>query len=98
MPTTAHHQVMVCLEHLEIPCEQRAPLTLIDALDIFPSIALLLDYDCDPTEFAHEVCDVLREACALTRSHEHLFMLLYFSRAIEKIRLGLPPTEVLLPL
>src|SRR5262249_39604404 len=84
--------------HIDIPCESRSALTLIGGLNIFPSIALLLHYDCEPVDFAHELCDVLRETCCLKGSHEHLFLLLYFNRIIEKLRLGFPICNVLLPL
>jgi hypothetical protein len=98
MPITVHNRVIVSFGEHEVTCEKDHPLTLLDALDIFPSIACVLDYDCSTPDFADEICDVLREASDLEGSHEHLFLLLYFNRLIEKLKTGLSLSNALLPL
>src|SRR5689334_1280719 len=98
MPITVHNRVTVSFGEHEVVCEKEQPLTLIDGLDIFPSIAFVLDYECSTSDFADEICDVLREASDLESSHQHLFLLLYFNRVIDELGTGFPISNALLPL
>ena len=99
MPITVHNQVNVSFGDLEIVCENHKPLTLRDALDVFPTSATLIDqYFIDTAEIVHEICDILREGCHLQGSHEHLFLLLYFNRVSEKLRSGMSLSSIYLPL
>jgi hypothetical protein len=98
MPTLIHSQVTVSFGRLEIVCEENHALTLGNAPQIFPAAGALLIDNPDPIETAEEICDILREGCELRGSHEHLFLLLYFNRAIERLKSGAPLGSALLPL
>src|SRR2546426_11326756 len=79
MPSLIHSQVSVEFRRLEIVCEEGSPVTFEDAPQLFPVTADLFRRNSDPIEMAHELCDILRDGCELQGSHEHLFLLLYFS-------------------
>jgi hypothetical protein len=97
MPTLIHNQVTVSVGPLEIACHELTALTLEDAPEIFRAVVHFFPNP-DPVETAHEICDILRDGCNLERSHEHLFVLLYFNRVIEKLKLGSSLHSCLLPL
>jgi hypothetical protein len=98
MPTLILSQVTLSFGRLEIVCEENRAVTLEDASRIFPVAGALLIENPDPIETADEICDILREGCELRGSHEHLFLLLYFSRAIKRLKSGAPLSSALLPL
>src|SRR5262245_32599152 len=98
MPTLIHSQVTLSFGRLEIICEGNHALTLEDAPQVFPAASALLIDNPDPIETAEEICDILREGSELQGSHEHLFLLLYFNRAIERLKAGAPLGSALLPL
>jgi hypothetical protein len=98
MPTLIQNQVTLSFGRLEISCAGQSALTLENLLDVFPTKALPFSYHPDPAEAAYEVCDILRERCSLRGSHEHLFLLLYFNRVIERMKSGAVVSNALLPL
>jgi hypothetical protein len=98
MPTLIFNQVTLSFGRFEIACGERRPVTLGELPDIFPDASALLRQHSDPVEIVHEICDIVREGCELEGSHEHLFLMLYFGRVIEKLKDGLLPRDVLLPL
>ena len=97
MPTLILSQVTLSFGRLEFSCEQNRALTLEDASQIFPAAGALLSENPDSIEAADEICNILREGCELRGSHEHLFLLLYFSHAIKRLTFGAPLTSALLP-
>jgi len=98
MPTLIHNQVSVSVGGSEIACEDALALTLRDAPKTFPAVSPFFWLYSDPIERTHEICDTLRETCQLEGSHEHLFLLLYFNRVIEKLKSKAFLKDVLLPL
>jgi len=95
MPTLIQSQVVLPFGRLDTACEDRRPLTLADAPRIFPAA---IRPEGDPFEFADATCEMLRTECELQGSHEHLFLLLYFNRVIDKMKQGGIWTKALLPL
>ena len=98
MPTLILSQVTLLFGRLEIMCDENSALTLENAAHIFPAAGALLTENPDPIETANEICDILREGCELRGSHEHLFLLLYFNRAIKRLESGAGLNSALLPL
>jgi hypothetical protein len=98
VPTLIHSQVRIPSGHLEIAPEEHKALTLDDARDVFREASDPSGYKPNPIDRAFHVCEVLRSQCKLQRSHEHLFLLLYFDRVIEKLTTGSTLRGALLPL
>jgi hypothetical protein len=98
MPTLIFNEVTVSFGKFDVTCDERRPVTLAALPDLFPEAAASLRHQCDPAEIVHEICDIVREGCELEGSHEHLFLMLYFGRVIEKLNNGLRPRDILLPL
>jgi hypothetical protein len=93
-----HNQVSVSVGGSEIACEDDIALTLRDAPKTFPAVSPVFWLSSDSIERSHGICDTLRERCQLDGSHEHLFLLLYFNRVIEKLKSKAFLKDVLLPL
>jgi hypothetical protein len=98
MPTLIHNQVILSFGRLEVSCAGQPAITLENTPDVFPTKALPFSYHPDPVEAAYEICDLLREKCALHGSHEHLFLLLYFNRVVERMKSEAVLSPALLPL
>jgi len=98
MPTVLHTRISFPFGHLELACEEQGALTLEDASKIFPAAADSFVRSPNPVDTAYEICETLREGCELQGSHEHLFLLLYFNQAIEKLESGSLLRDALLPL
>jgi hypothetical protein len=97
VPTLIHSHVVVPSGQFEIAQDHRA-LTLEDAPEIFPDSANSCGGNPNPIETAYQISDMLRAQCKLQGSHEHLFLLLYFDRVIEKLSSGATLRCILLPL
>jgi hypothetical protein len=95
MPTLIQRQIVLPFGRLDTACKDRRPLTLTDVARVFPAAS---KPEADPFEFADTTCEMLRTECDLQGSHEHLFLLLYFNRVIEKVKLGANLSKALLPL
>ncbi len=78
--------------------ENHDALTLEDTPEVFPDALDRFLRGHDPVETADNICEMLRDECELERSHEHLFLLLYFSRVTEAIKAGGSLRSALLPL
>jgi len=98
VPTLIHSQVLISSGQLEIAPEERRALTLEDAPEVFRAGPDPAGSNPNPIEAAFHICEILRGQCKLHRSHEHLFLLLYFDRVIEKLALGCTLRGTLLPL
>ena len=98
MPTVIHSQVVIPTGPLDIAPEEHRALTLEDAPEVFKEALDPSGSNPDPIETAFHVSDLLRSQCKLHRSHEHLFLLLYFDRVIEKLSSGCTLRGTLLPL
>jgi hypothetical protein len=97
VPTLINSHVIIPSGQFEIPPDHRA-LTLEDAPEIFPDSANFCWGNPNPIETAYQISDMLRSQCKLQGSHEHLFLLLYFDRVIEKLSSGATFRCILLPL
>ena len=97
MPTVIQSHVIIPSGQFEIARDHRA-LTLEDVPEIFPAGANSWGGNPNPIETAYQISDMLRSQCKLQGSHEHLFLLLYFDRAIEKLNSGATLRSILLPL
>jgi hypothetical protein len=97
VPTLINSHVIIPSGQFEIPPDHRA-ITLEDAAEIFPDTANFCGSDPNPIETAYQISDMLRSKCKLQGSHEHLFLLLYFDRVIEKLSSGATLRCILLPL
>jgi hypothetical protein len=98
VPTLIHSQVLIPSGPLEIAPEERRAITLEDAPEVFRAGPDTAGYNPNPIEAAFHVCEILRSQFKLHRSHEHLFLLLYFDRVIEKLASGSTLRGALLPL
>ena len=98
MPTLIQSQIVIPSGLLEIRPEGRRAVTLEDAPEVFPETRDPHGHSSDPVETAYHVFEVLRSQCGLQRSHEHLFLLLYFDRIVEKLSSGATLRAALLPL
>jgi len=96
--TLIHSQVRIPSGHLEIAPEEHKALTLEDAPQVFREATDPSGFNPNPIDMAYHVCEMLRSQCKLHRSHEHLFLLLYFDRVIEKLTAGSTLRGALLPL
>src|SRR5262245_13303298 len=97
VPTLIHSHVVIPSGQFEIAPDHRA-LTLEDVPEIFPSSANSCGGKPNPIETAYQISDMLRRECLLQGSHQHLFLLLYFDRVIEKLSSGWTLRCILLPL
>ena len=97
VPTLIHSHVIIPSGPLEIAPDQRA-LTLEDAPEVFPDSANGCLVNPNPIETAYQISDILRTQGRLRGSHEHLFLLLYFDKVIEKLSSGATLRGILLPL
>ena len=97
MPILIQSRIDLPFGQLDITQEEHSALTLEDAPKVFPA-AKSLGRNSDPVEAAYQLCETLRSRCPLQGSHEHLFMLLYFDRVIEKLKFGSMRRSSLLPL
>jgi len=98
MPSVIHNHVVVPFGRLQMPVENRDSLTLEHVSEVFPAAENLDLHHLDPIEKADQICEILRDGCDLQRSHEHLFLLLYFGRVIDKLKEGATLNCALLPL
>jgi hypothetical protein len=93
-----HSQVVIPTGPLDIAPEDHRALTLDDAAAVFHEVPDPSGSNPNPIETAFHVSELLRGQCKLHRSHEHLFLLLYFDRVIQKLNSGCPLRGTLLPL
>jgi hypothetical protein len=98
VPALIHSQVVIPTGPLEIAPEHHRALTVEDADEVFREAADPAGYNPNPIEMALHVSEMLRNQCKLQRSHEHLFLVLYFDRVLEKLNSGCTLRGVLLPL
>jgi len=97
VPTLINSHVIIPSGQFEIPPGHKA-ITLEDAPEIFPGTANFCEGNPNPIEMAYQISDMLRSKSKLQGSHEHLFLLLYFDRVIEKLSSGATLRCILLPL
>src|SRR5262245_30698607 len=98
VPTLIHSHVLIPSGQLETAPAERRALTLEDAPEVLQTVLDPAGYDPNPIETAFHVCEILRGQFKLQRSHEHLFLLLYFDRVIAKLASGCTLRGTLLPL
>ena len=98
MPASIHTGVIIPFGRVEFERERRTALTLEDLPRIVPECADELKGMSDPVETSHCICENLRRLSPLEGSHEHLFLLLYFDRVIQKLKSGAGLRDIFLPL
>jgi hypothetical protein len=97
VPISIHSQVLLSYGRLDI-AYQPDPLTLKDAWVIFPSADdFTTTTGRDAALIADDICELLRHRCGLKRSHEHLFLSLYF-QFVEGFKSPAALSSALLPL